>query len=296
MVDALCRVLNQAINLEDLTIIYVQLDIGNNSEFNDCLRYHQKLKVFKILYCQFPEFLRDEDYLNGIILTLSKIPTLQKVLFSPISDSGLGEISMEAITRLCKSLDNLVQLQIFGFSAPSGTTNLAPVTRALEEKNTIKDLRLPISFNKDSWIGIAKLIDSSNILETLILDVSFLPKQDEKVILILAEALQQNTTLSRLDIFCNDDNCFDEKTLEKFGFSLESNFSLRDVSFFCRQGACTTPLNDLYTKLNSLNRGDVLHGDSIRSEWVDKLFEATEDISCLYYFLSRNPSLCSVDE
>ena len=50
-----------------------------------------------------------------------------------------------------------------------------------------------------------------------------------------------------------------------------------------------------YTKLNWLGRSKLLTQDPNtlpREAWVDKLFRARKDVSCLFYFISINPFLC----
>ena len=50
---------------------------------------------------------------------------------------------------------------------------------------------------------------------------------------------------------------------------------------------------EYYMRLNAVGRGPLINsGQANRVEWVNMLVSVRDDLDCLFYFISINPTLC----
>lgn len=299
MVQALGLVLERTHKLETLSISYVQLD-GFPSDFtllNKKLQSLRNVKKFHLVNCRLPEWLQRGNVLDIMLQSISQLPQMKEIMLAPIEPTSLGSPLPETTSQIC-TIQSLEKLHIFGFHVMDSCPHLEPMIRALVETNNlaIRDLRLTSSLSHDHCSALANLIRTTTTLECLTLDIIGQIYQNDKHIIMLAEALQANTSLKQLVFKCSDSKNFAAKTLEEFGNLLESNFSLQMIHFESADGEIReVPIISMYMKLNQRGRDELFQNDrAMREIWVEKIlsFRDEDDLDCIYYLVSINPSLC----
>lgn len=92
---------------------------------------------------------------------------------------------------------------------------------------------------------------------------------------------------------------------------LKDNFLLKDLTFWRKGNFPYTPRAfiiipihgsqaALYLKLNKAGRGRLLAvmdgagQEATRKEWIDAIITVNDNLEAVYYFLSRNPTLCQI--
>lgn len=232
-----------------------------------------------------------------------QLPNLAEVTLTPIDPMALGTVSVDVVRDLCQ-MQNLSKLHIHIFQFANNFAHVESMASSLQSSTIIRDLQFHSSCNEASCNSIANLVRSTTGLESLHVKLMMEEKQDEKHILKIAVALQENTSLKTLvladHIWANNsdsnNNNDDNETLATFGKLIESNYSIEYISFTASADAC--PLVSMYVRLNQLGRGELLmqSDQPSRQQWVDKLLEASvlDYLDGIYYFLSMNPLLCEL--
>ena len=291
---------HRAQTLEHLRLTYVHFNGPDlwMTTFQQCLQNMKRLESFFLLDCQFSERLRDSNAIDKIIMSLSKLPNLEKVGIQPLETDAIGTLSTDSLVALCR-LRELSYLSIRGLSFPESFPHLEQMMAALRNSCTIRDLIFQSSTSEDNCTSIESLIRGSKSLECVHVRIGAEGKQDDKHIVKIAEALQENASIKRLTIeYRHLSNInFNPSTLAKFGKLLEGNYSIEDIIFISNAtpGIGHDPLVSMYLKLNLLGRGALIQGEQTsRQQWVEKLLEVNDYLDGIYYFLSMNPLLCEV--
>ena len=293
---------SRAQTLEHLRITYVHLNGPDDAlaTFQQCLQNMVRLESFFLLDCQFSERLRDSNALDHMLISLSKLPNLEKVGIQPLETDAIGNLSADSLVAICQ-LRKLYYLSIRGLSFPETFPHLEQMMAALRTSCTIRDLIFQSSTSEDNCTAIANLIRGSKSLECVHIRLGAKGKQNAEHIVKIAEALQENASLKRLTIEYRHllNISFDPSTLAKFGQLLEENYSIEDIIFLSNAtpGIGQNALVSMYLKLNQLGRGALIQGDQTsRKQWIEKLLEVNDYLDGIYYFLSMNPLLCEVPQ
>lgn len=291
---------NRAPTLRDLKITYVHLHGSDDvvAHFQQSLQDLTRLQSFNLVDCQFSELLRDTNFLDQTLTSLSKLPTLENVSIKPLQSGSMGYVSTDPLVEVCK-LPKLTYLSILGLSFPKSFPHLGQMMSALRCSGTIQDLSLQSSTSKDNCTSIGNFVREAKVLKFLHIRLSAEGNEDAKHILKIGEALQENTSLKTLALEYrhSSNTSIGSENLATFGMSLAQNYSLEKITFLSNStpGIEEDPLVSMYLRLNRLGRGKLIRGEQTsRQQWVEKLLESHDYLDGMYYFLSMNPLLCEV--
>lgn len=312
--------------LEILELNHLNLT-GTVAEFDDflsILRSHPSLEVFSFS----TSGCSSSSSINALLQALSATPKLEKVIiYSEKGRSPWGRLDGEAVKALCQSrtLKDLQHLVLYDSSESIGNffgdEHTIGMSQALSSSpilttttTTINNLPPPppppqinmgscleevmIScwpLGKPGIAALCQMIETNTSLRKLSMVVYELDEDNntEETCSLpeIASALYHNSTLQVLEL--HGRNEIGKWMEEPFLNMMQSNYSLTTLELFHTDGLFLKPFLMFYLKLNRAGRGGVLQNENAsRSHWVDSLIQVTNDISCLFYFISTNPLLC----
>lgn len=149
---------------------------------------------------------------------------------------------------------------------------------------------------------VGEILKHSTSLVSLELGTEGNAREDEENFLPLVEALEKNVSLRKLEI----NGMVSAVCLETMTKKLETkNFTitrLREIIWrrtypdrSKRELQCLARIS-LFEKLNRQGRAQVFRkksGEVTREDWIWRLHRSRNDLDCLFYYLSMNPSLCN---
>lgn len=213
-------------------------------------------------------------------------PTIQRLYLSRL---GLHEEHFAVIALGLMASNNLRVLDLFGNNVENEHVIL--LCNALERNNSLETLVLPCpsdDLSVDSCAAISKALQKNSSLITLNLPRSSLC---DAGLSHLAEGLTVNTTLKKIEVGVKEG--VGDKGMEALTSMLEKNFRLERLVLASAEKSVKDKV-DYYMRLNEVGRGALLREDkqASREQWVEMLIAVKDDLDCLYYFTSHNPSLC----
>jgi hypothetical protein len=271
------------------------------AELGDVARYFEMPCLVQVALKMAPGEAVADSFLNALA---TSCPSLRIVSFN--FDANLP-FSFSTISRSqsIKSLD--FQIDTFqrypGERPPPAlmdTNQILRLCQGLEINSTLRALDLEQGVCDQGLQLVAEnLIRVNTTLRTL--NLSFETKS-EQVLLALSEALRENSTLVHFqnhkwhDCESSTTNSADVVVQESFLTMLEQNYSLHVLDLF-NEEQCTDfrRRKEMYLKLNSYGRGRLFQqaGCNDSSEhWITMIESVRDDLDCLFYLLTRNPSLC----
>lgn len=275
------------------------------------IREHPSLRVFRV-----SGFHTDDDVtIDCIVQALSVVPTLDVVslqssgvlshtLFSEdalallvcsphltdlyLSRLNLGEAHLAVIAVGVMTSHNLKVLDLFGNNIENDHVIL--FAEALERNKSLETLVLPCpadDLSVESCAALSKSLQTNSTLITLTLPRSNL---SDDGLLHIAEGLTVNTTLKKIEVGVSKD--LSQKGLDALTYMLESNMELERLVVSSAEKSIKDKV-EYYMRLNEVGRGLLLRdGNATREQWVEMLIAVIDDLDCLFYFLTRNPTLC----
>lgn len=108
----------------------------------------------------------------------------------------------------------------------------------------------------------------------------------------MAEGLIVNKTLKKVKVGVSK-NVGDIGVQALMGM-LESNYQLERLVVSSADQTIKEK-TEYYMRLNEVGRGKLLRrdGTATREQWVEMLISVVNDLDCLFYFLTSNPTLCN---
>ena len=300
--------------LEILELNHLNLTgtVAEFDEFLSILRCHPSLQVFSFS----TSGCCSSSSINALLRALSTTPKLEKVIiYSEKGQSPWGRLEGEAIGALCRSqtLKDLQHLVLYDSSdsqsnffcdehtiALSQALSLPHDTNNLQQANLFSCLEeVMIScwpLGKPGVQALCHMIQTNTTLQKLTMVVYELDEDNNReetcILSEIATSLYHNSTLKALEL--HGRNEIGKWIEEPFLIMMQSNFSLTTLELFHSDGLFLKPFLNFYLKLNRAGRGMLLqNANATRSQWVDSLIHVNNDISCLFYFISMNPLLCS---
>lgn len=233
-----------------------------------------------------------QPFLWPIAKAIAKIPTLTMVEIVETSFPPSGAWTGECLSELSKS-ESLKILRVRGIRF-LGDGDIALIARSLHFNNALKELWiLACELGLDGGSGpeaIAEMLRINTSLEILGLNrLSF----NEHAI-VIADALKNNRSLRGLHLCLRDG--FTARIYKSYAtLLLEHNYVLEKINggFMGSHAAGDEAQIDFYLRMNRNGRRSLLQNDNAtREQWLDALCLQSDDVSALFYLLSRNPSLC----
>jgi hypothetical protein len=227
------------------------------------------------------------DY-AGLALALSNIPTLREV-----------EVSVAASTQMETLLHSSYSLQ--SLAIRDGNNEYVSVDKlcssialALHNNRTLQYFNFEKSMGPTGVLAICSMLKVNRSLKKLDLSFTCAPSDMDPLLQAIASALKVNTTMTDLFLSCESSTPPSKKGKDAILDMLLHNYSLQHFRIL-EDDAELDAQKDFYLKLNSIGRGKLLQRaeDSSKQQWVDMLVQQKDDLDCLFYFLSANPSLCA---
>jgi len=207
----------------------------------------------------------------------------------------------QSVIDLCSSKSLKVLTLTFGDELQD--IHIEQMAQALSiSKNSSKLQNISIRahhLGPTAGVSLGKLLDSNSKLQRLRIQLS----SDEHAVPIV-EALHRNTNLQRLGLVLPKlvhSTPMRTKVLSKLINMLrQSNYDLQQMDYVANSGDGDDGCHHaerkeeirFYCKVNQAGRKSLMRKGATRREWMQTLSEHNDDLSVLYYFLSRNPSLC----
>jgi hypothetical protein len=313
-VSSLTTLLRATTNIQTLQLSRIQL-LGDAEDFEDLAECLKTLIVLKTFICDGCK-MASTDILQAPTRRRrrhDKVPSSSQSQQSPgfaINDMLKALVSLPAVVTIQVSAQKLGTGGDMGFLFP-GTLE------ALCWSNSLKRLVLKgFLLNADHIYAMAPGIATSDNLEQIILhkcclllgnnnsngnfkiddclthmlqantslQLFELPAltgaNNPRWVQMASKVLQKNTTLKVLHLGCPC-NLGNESSVRKHLATDSEDAAMRSVQF--------------HLKLNQAGRSQLLGKDGITSanvDWVNVIGNVSNDLDCVHYFLSRNPSLC----
>lgn len=254
------------------------------------LAQRSTFKEFKLERCSFADSQRNTPIMDPFLQALATSPSLEVVSLIG-SENSIGIFSEQAFLRLCQSA-SLLEVHCHGWELPR---IIAPLTSLFREQQCcIRSLDIDFVKEKEDYLNLAELLELDTSIESLDFHGTVPLKEEEKLLIKVANALRCNRKLRCLVL--SDHRMHSVKVMHAFLDMLTVNYSLQFLGLSYNRFDTEQDLSakmDFYLKLNRFGRGRLLEDEeSSREDWLCKLVEVREDLSCLCYFLSKQPMLC----
>lgn len=307
--------------------LFQMILVGPQDEFDKfalALGRHQKLQVFDIDMthffqqigpANFPVTIPAKANLDPLITALLRIPTLKVLLLGGCDVSSLeGSITTGVMEELfhSKTIERL-SLVNFSFSLPQ----VMKITSALENNNRLRHLCISCASmgtnskndtsstscvtsqqSREGGKALAHMLRMNKTLQKLILYIADLDKNEELNMEIF-QGVSSSETLKGIYLGSLED--ISPRSKQALIEMLQTNYVLEEFGFVCANQQVTSGLYPysydiikemtLYLRLNKAGRRKLLQNDNAsRKQWVDALIDVKNDLGCIYYLLSRNPT------
>ena len=245
-----------------------------------------------------PQALQCQASMASTIETTKNLKHLEIYFYDGVVNGA--DDGFQKLIRALESHQTMESLKIM-WSPQRGSQQDDIAIVSLLNSRSIKKLSLGI--DAGTFVSFIRALDTNTTLETL--EVALSDNIDDKsleaILMALAESLQRNQTIRYLSLvsrrFPWGDNTpvhtrINAETNKALEHMMENKFCLLGFNMF---GQHYTAI-DFYTKLNRAGRQRLLGEDvtPTAQDWVEILSsETVQDLSCLYYLLHSNPSLCS---
>jgi len=252
---------------------------NNNNSSNDSNHHHS-----------------DGSIMQPLAVAMARMQTLKTVEIVETSFPPSGAWTGDSLSQLLQS-KTLQTLRIRGVRF-LGDKDVALMARALEHNHALKELWIlscELGFTGHGATAMAQMLRVNNTLD--ILGLNRLSSNSHAI--AIAQALHDNTSLRGLHLCLRDG--LNSRTFESFAELMEQNYVLETMSggFMNsnKAGLSNCALHrktlDFYLRLNQNGRRRLLqNSNATRQQWLETLSSQSDDVSALFYLLSRNPLLC----
>lgn len=286
---ALAAVLSRQQKLEFLYLQNIKLS-GEDEEFDalaNAFRNHRSLRKVRFYMCR--PSIRTAIGLDSMVTALSEIPSIEEVsiIHSRISaEADDDNWDGNSLKDLCSSNSLKVLTLTFGSELRDG--HIEAMAEALQANTTLKNISIRASnLGVTAGLAMGRVLNSNRTLERLRVQLS----SDEHAVPIV-DALRKNRHLQRLGLVLPSDvnkQIREHFTTEMTNMLANRNYNLQDLDLVGWRASLEIRF---YIKANQAGRRSLLAEGAPREQWVDTLISHKDDLSIMYYFLSRNPQLC----
>lgn len=212
-------------------------------------------------------------------------PTIKELYLSRL---GLSSTHFTVISQQLKQNHHLRILDLFG----NIFTNLEiqQIMAGVEHNEGLETLVLPCS-DEDLTPASSLAISQALKVNTTLINLN-LPRGSfsDDGLLHLSEGLSINKTLKKIEVDVSKD--VGDRGRAALLSMLEKNYGLERLVIGSAESSIKEKV-DYYMRLNEAGRGSLLkEGHSNRHEWVEMLISVSDDLDCLFYFTTMNPTLC----
>lgn len=314
-VGTFAKLLQRADTLQIIFLFHVKLD-GSQEDFNDfgnAIRHHPGLQELR--FGGF-EMIRDAISFDCVVEALGEAEKMQIVTLQLMNGNRNNRFSGAALVKLMSSTTiQCLYLTRLGL----GPEHYDAVMHAIQTNKSIRVLDLfSNNIENDQLLQIVNVISGNEILEMVVLPglddnefndecstaVSEMVKFNSSLISLympcskftdvglvqLAESLSVNTTLKKVEIAVS--NKIGQVGIAALTKMLDKNYELERLVVDSKEKSIKGKI-EYYMRLNAVGRGPLINsGQANRVEWVNMLVSVCDDLDCLFYFISMNPTLC----
>jgi hypothetical protein len=205
-----------------------------------------------------------------------------------LSRLGLGETHIAVVAEAISSNSTLKSLDLFGNNIEN--KHIIRMAESLEENTSLETLVLPCP-TTDLSIAACRAISQALKVNTTLVTFN-LPRSNlnDAGIAHIAAGLTVNKTLKKIEVGVSKD--VGDAGITALTEMLEQNYELERVVVSSTDRSIKEKA-EYYMRLNEVGRGKILRdGNATREQWVEMLIAVTNDLDCLFYFLSTNPAIC----
>jgi hypothetical protein len=286
----------------------VKLDSFSTDDFTDSASLFtnneviQELIVENVRQVENPRNHNRYDHSHVEFLTSMCQRCLRRLQIEVPTESSLPIFSEEpAHVPFAPLLDETSKLETlvieFTSSArPILQAHFASMMQALETNDTLKNLDIDLRIYPNDLDNVSKMLERNHNLLDLRLHVHHSIRDHPEIIHRFFKALKVNNKLKKLvnyGLLGNQPNTHD--LIDAEFDMLERNLNLESFAFF-NEDSQTRQKREIFLRLNKKGR-QLVHNDNRekvqKSVWVTQLAKHTNDLDCLFYYLSSNPFLCS---
>lgn len=205
-----------------------------------------------------------------------------------LSHLGLSKAHFCVIASCFSRNDSLRVLDLFGNTVYN--ENVILIVNALENNCCLETLVLPCptdSLSVESCAAISKALQINKTLLTLNLPRSNL---SDDGLLHIVHGLTVNTTVKKIEVGISKQ--VSDKSTAALKEMLENNYELERLVVSSAKKDIKDKIEH-FMRLSGVGRGSLLRdGKATREQLVDMLISVSNDLDCLFYFITMNPSLC----
>lgn len=309
------QMMRNAQRLKKIYLFQVRLDGTQDdfAEWSESIRAHCELSDFRFSGIQtvtesisldcVVEALGEAIHLHTVSLQLSNShadapfsgTALARLLGSTsitdlyLTRLGLGQNHFATIAFALAMNKALRVLDLFGNNLSND--HFLVMAKALQMNEGLETIVLPCPGDEDLSVecssAISEVLKTNKTLITLNLPRSNL---SDVGLLHLAEGLTVNTTLKKIEVGVST-SVGDKGTAALTGM-LEKNYDLERLVVSSAEKSIKDKV-EYYMRLNAVGRGSLLNnGHANRGEWVEMLISVRDDLDCLFYFTTMNPTVC----
>ena len=309
------NLLKRAKMLQAIFFFHVKLDGTKDdfSDFSDVIRHHQRLREFRfggielireaISFDCVVEALGEAEQMEVVTLqlmngnrnnrfsgtALAKLISSTTIQCLYLTRLGLGPEHYEAIIMAIETNKNIRVLDLFSNNIKND--QLIQIVQMLSSNNVLEMIVLPglddNEFNDKCSMAVSEMVKFNSTLMSLYMPCS---KFTDFGLVHLAESLSVNTALKKVEIAVS--NSIGEQGIAALTKMLDKNYGLERLVVDSNEKSIKSKI-EYYMRLNAVGRGPLINsGQANRVEWVNMLVSVRDDLDCLFYFISMNPTLC----
>lgn len=227
-------------------------------------------------------------YMEPLGRAIAKVPSLQVVEIVETSFPPSGIWTGASLAALCRS-ETLKVLRVRGVRYLMDK-DVVEMAEALQHNRAIKELWLlvcELGFQGTGAMAMGKMLQVNTSLE--VLGMSRLCFNEHAI--FVADGLKDNKSLKALHLHLRDGR--DCKIQLKYADVVSENYSLEKMTGGIVRDDVGASLVEFYLRLNRNHRKVLLQNDNCdKKRWLEALESQSDDVSALFYLLSRKPSLC----
>jgi hypothetical protein len=309
------EMLQRAQRLKVILFFHVRLDGSQDDfvQFSNAIRCHPTLSEFRFGGI---ETVVENMSINCVVAALGEAQNMKVVTIQLFSTSRSAVFSGEALSQLfnSKSITGLYltrlglgqdhynvvatalatnkNLRVLDLFANNATQDqLLLIATGLRENEGLETFVLPglsnLELSYECSLAIADMLKVHKTIHSLYLPCS---KFTDAGLIHLAESLTINTTLKKVEIGVSDQ--VGNQGMTALTRMLERNYELERLVVDSSEKSIKSKI-EYYMRLNAVGRGPLLSsGQANRVEWVNMLISVRDDLDCLFYFISMNPTVC----
>jgi len=294
------RIIRQAPNVHLLEMENLRIDSRHVKGLADAVMKQTQLRT---IYWASIKPAKANDNLHSLAGALCMLPALETLELCQVSFANNSSLNARNLFKIAQKSCAL-HLEVVPCNSHDVSEQGLALTKGIRNNSKLRNLRFL------TLVTPAHCRIQDPVIEYLAMALENPQCRLENVelgasrannLLPLARALRTNRTLKGLFLCCDIYSGTKARYQHKSILAIQS--VLRDHNFVLENLDIQDVQTKFYLNLNRLGRKKLLGEHciakdemQIRADWVQTLGSCQDDLSSIYYFLSRNPMLCSTED